>query len=202
MPAEGLSSNRGAGGLLAKRGMRILALAYRRLKTQDEIRECIEHRVEAEKDLVYAGMVAFTCRVRKDTHDIVRTLRKGAHDVAMATGDALATAVHVAKEVGITTEGKRGVLVLNVDDVAQPTRAFWVDYDTGATLEGEVTPENIGEYHRQYDLGTNGDALNAALSLHPRLDQHLEKVSCFKYSTGTDRKYAAAGGLIAQLYCV
>jgi hypothetical protein len=98
----------------------------------------------------------------------------------MATGDALATAVHVAKEVGITTEGKRGVLVLNVDDVTHPTRAFWVDYDTGATIEGEVTPENIGEYHRQYDLSTNGDALSAALSLHPRLDHHLEKVSCLE----------------------
>src|SRR3546814_4428 len=71
LPSEGLSSNLGAGGLLAKRGMRILALAYRRLKTQDEVRDCIEHRVHAEKDLIYAGMVAFTCRVRKDTHDII-----------------------------------------------------------------------------------------------------------------------------------
>ena len=176
LPSDGLSSGSGVGGLLAKRGMRILALAYRRLKSQDEVRECIEHRVNAEKDLVYAGMVAFTCRVRKDSHDIVRTLRKGAHTVAMATGDALATAVHVAKEVGITTEGK-AVLELQVDDLVSPTSAFWVNYDTGDQLANAVISEDtIASQFQQYDLCTTGDSLSAVLKLNPWLERHLEKV--------------------------
>lgn len=85
---------------LAKGGMRVLALAYKRPKSDAEGQECEESRAVAEQDLRFAGFVAFSCRVRKDTLKVVMQLREGAHGVAMVTGDAILTAVHVASEVG------------------------------------------------------------------------------------------------------
>lgn len=84
---------------LAKGGMRVLALAYKRPKSDKEGIDCEESRAMAEKDLCFAGFVAFSCRVRKDTKKVVHQLREGAHDVVMVTGDAILTAVHVAREV-------------------------------------------------------------------------------------------------------
>ena len=85
---------------LAKGGMRVLALAYKRPRSDAEGQECEESRAVAEQDLRFAGFVAFSCRVRKDTLKVVLQLREGAHGVAMVTGDAILTAVHVATEVG------------------------------------------------------------------------------------------------------
>lgn len=84
---------------LAKGGMRVLALAYKRPRSDTEGAACEESRAVAEKDLCFAGFVAFSCRVRKDTRKVILQLREGAHDVAMVTGDAILTAVHVAIEV-------------------------------------------------------------------------------------------------------
>ena len=41
--------------------------------------------------------------MRKDTADVVGQLREGGHSVIMVTGDALLTAVHVAKEVSYSS---------------------------------------------------------------------------------------------------
>lgn len=84
---------------LAKGGMRVLALAYKRLRSDAEGEACEESRARAEENLCFAGFVAFSCRVRKDTRSVVIQLREGAHSVAMVTGDAILTALHVANEV-------------------------------------------------------------------------------------------------------
>lgn len=98
---------------LAKGGMRVLALAYKRLRSDAEGQECEESRAAAEQALCFAGFVAFSCRVRKDTRKVVLQLREGAHSVAMVTGDAILTAVHVANEVSRNEIGQdRGRLTV------------------------------------------------------------------------------------------
>ena len=67
-----------------------------------QVRAASHDRAVAESQLRFAGFVAFTCRVRRDSADVVQQLREGGHAVAMVTGDALLTALHVAKEVGIS----------------------------------------------------------------------------------------------------
>lgn len=79
----------------------MLALAYKPLRSDEAAaRACEESRATAEDGLLFAGFVAFSCRVRKDTRAVVLQLREGAHGVAMVTGDAILTALHVANEVG------------------------------------------------------------------------------------------------------
>lgn len=86
---------------LAKQGFRVIALASKVLASSDEVAKATESRSACEKNLSFAGFISFTCMVRKDTADVLRRLKEGGMTVAMVTGDALLTAIHVAKEVDI-----------------------------------------------------------------------------------------------------
>lgn len=83
---------------LAKEGYRVIALAF---KSLGSVAEASESRAVCEADLEFAGFIAFTCMVRKDTADVLRRLKQGGMSIAMITGDALLTGIHVAKEVAI-----------------------------------------------------------------------------------------------------
>lgn len=86
---------------LSKSGYRVIALAYKTLRTSSEIEAAKDARAQCEEEVVFAGFIAFTCRVRKDTKMVLKRLKQGGMSIAMVTGDALLTAAHVAKEVAI-----------------------------------------------------------------------------------------------------
>ena len=86
---------------LSKEGYRVIALAYKVLHGPDEIEQAKETRTNCEEHIIFAGFIAFTCRVRKDTRSVLKKLKEGGMSVTMVTGDALLTAAHVAKEVAI-----------------------------------------------------------------------------------------------------
>jgi cation-transporting ATPase 13A1 len=86
---------------LSKQGYRVIALAYKNLSSIEETESAKDSRTNCEANLVFAGFIAFTCRVRKDTAMVLKRLKEGGMSIAMVTGDALLTAVHVAKEVAI-----------------------------------------------------------------------------------------------------
>lgn len=94
--------------LLAKRGYRVIALGYKRLSRHEDVEDAKDKRATCEKGIAFAGFIAFTCRVRKDTKRVLARLMEGGMSVAMVTGDALLTAAHVAKEVGICSGGSEG----------------------------------------------------------------------------------------------
>eukprot|EP00980_Cylindrotheca_fusiformis_P025323 scaffold13478_cov132-Cylindrotheca_fusiformis.AAC.16 len=86
---------------LSKEGYRVIALGYKVLSSGSEVEKARESRSQCECDMQFAGFIAFTCRVRKDTAEVLMRLTEGGLSIAMVTGDALLTAVHVAKEVNI-----------------------------------------------------------------------------------------------------
>lgn len=86
---------------LSKEGYRVISLAYKELRSNEEVRSARESRSKCEVDAKFAGFIAFTCRVRKDTAAVLARLQEGGMSIAMVTGDALLTAIHVAKEVNI-----------------------------------------------------------------------------------------------------
>lgn len=86
---------------LSKEGYRVIALAYKPLGSAQDVEGARESRAVCEVDAKFAGFIAFTCRVRKDTAAVLTRLKEGGMSIAMVTGDALLTAVHVAKEVKI-----------------------------------------------------------------------------------------------------
>eukprot|EP00978_Attheya_sp_CCMP212_P018182 scaffold49450_cov41-Attheya_sp.AAC.1 len=109
---------------LSKRGYRVIALAYKTLSVETA-ESAKETRAVCEENVNFAGFIAFTCRVRKDTRDVLRRLKEGGLTVAMVTGDALLTAAHVAKEVDIcdpTTPSDP--LELGIEEKNEELKAF------------------------------------------------------------------------------
>jgi len=100
-----------AANFLSRRGYRVIALAYKPLSSSSDIEASKDTRSVCEENLTFAGFVTFTCRVRRDTKMVLSKLKEGGMSVAMITGDALLTAIHVAKEVNICDSG-------NIDDEA------------------------------------------------------------------------------------
>ena len=161
---------------LAKRGMRVIALGYRRLSSGVEIKQCCESRNEAENQLRFVGFIAFTCRVRKDTTECVQNLLCGGMSVIMATGDAMLTAIHVAQEVGITVPDKKGILIL---EHSEDDGFYWVDYDTGEASDEKFIPSEVSTLAKNHDLCVTGSVLVRARAAHEALNSQMESFSVF-----------------------
>jgi manganese-transporting P-type ATPase len=162
-------------GNLAKRGMRVIALGIRRLSSSQEIKQCCESRSFTEDSLRFAGFIAFTCRVRKDTAECVQNLLYGGMSVIMATGDAMLTAIHVAQEVGITVPTKKGILILEQTD----DEFFWTDYESGGKSAIKFSRNDISVLSREYDLCVTGAVLMQARAAHPALAAQMEAFAVF-----------------------
>jgi len=156
---------------LAEQGMRVLALAWRPLNETEEqqARQAAAGakpppREEIERGLELVGLVAFSCLVRRDSAEVVKELRASSHAVAMATGDAALTALHVARDVGITAGVAEKELILRISDTGTLT---WVP--ARAALEKlreplRFSPASVRELSRDgYDLCVTGSGLRAAV---------------------------------------
>jgi cation-transporting ATPase 13A1 len=126
---------------MAENGMRVLALAYRPLEGEESDTAAAAaaagrgvEREGLEQGMVFAGFLAFSCKVRKDTAMVVSELQGGSHRVIMATGDAALTALYVAMKVGIT-------------DKEDPSKALLLD-----------PTANVWEQMRHKDADKNNDA--------------------------------------------
>lgn len=145
--------------VLARGGMRVLALAHKALSTDFTASQASKvTRAEAESDLTFAGFVCFECPLRIDSRKIVRMLRKASHMVIMITGDATLTAAHVATQVGMAT---RSLLILDKSEV-NPGTLEWFSASSGRRKK-RFAPEKIEELSSEFDLCVAGPALEMAL---------------------------------------
>lgn len=83
---------------MARRGLRILAIAERRARSH---RDLDDDRVS---DLVFLGFLGFADPVRPAAADAIRGLREAGVDAVMITGDHPSTAEGIAAELGLLTE--------------------------------------------------------------------------------------------------
>jgi cation-transporting ATPase 13A1 len=98
------------------RGRRVLAMAY---GDAGELRDIQKlkglGRDYFERSLVFAGFLVLDCPLKSDSRTVITELRRSGHAVVMCTGDALLTAVEVARQVSIV---KKKHVVYNI----QPLR--------------------------------------------------------------------------------
>jgi Ca2+-transporting ATPase len=86
---------------LAGQGMRVLGIGYRRLDANGA-----QPKGEAlEQDLTLVGMVGIIDPARPEAAEAVGTCRDAGIRPVMITGDHPLTAAHIARELGILTEG-------------------------------------------------------------------------------------------------
>eukprot|EP00124_Ichthyophonus_hoferi_P005598 Ihof_evm1s855 gene=Ihof_evmTU1s855 len=159
---------------LAKKGFRIIALAYKKVPASQRI-VVINNRNVAEKDLSFAGFIAFNCKNRADSRRVVRDLRESAHDVIMITGDAILTAAHVAWETSIVREDKEKVLILTVDDDGS---LYWSRFSDDKRLL-EFDTKDMEELSKGYDMCVSGEGLEAALEKDIEIKKYLHLFSVY-----------------------
>mmetsp|Transcript_10376 Transcript_10376/g.34080 ORF Transcript_10376/g.34080 Transcript_10376/m.34080 type:complete len:1431 (-) Transcript_10376:1171-5463(-) len=182
---------------LAEKGMRVLALAQRPLlESEADLarpgRGASERltRDAVEKNLEFVGFAAFSCLVRRDTPQIISQLLKGSHFVAMATGDAPLTALHVSAEVGITTRSPEDSLMLQ--EIGE-TGLEWVSGrcdDSGNPFRKQpyAGPGSIQALAKTKDLCVTGSALRLAVSLDPAVWKEMEHIKVFARMAPEDKE--------------
>ncbi|KAI9486735.1 MAG: potassium/sodium efflux P-type ATPase [Benjaminiella poitrasii] len=107
---------------LAKGGLRVLSLATRRVSTKGKTEGAISFdtfsREEIEQDMVFLGLVGIYDPPRAESKSAVEKCHKAGITVHMLTGDHIATATAIAREVSIIpAEG-------NVDHLVMSAQAF------------------------------------------------------------------------------
>ncbi len=83
---------------MAKRGIRVLGLAYRLLDADE-----LDQPQRYEQELVYLGMACMLDPVRPEAVESVRLCKEAGIRPIMITGDHPLTALAIAKELGLTT---------------------------------------------------------------------------------------------------
>lgn len=109
---------------LSRKGLRILCLAYKQLPNPTAtLHPTNLSREVLESHLHFAGFVAFECKIRGDSAAVVGALRQSDHRVAMLTGDAILTSLHVARKVGIASQAVGATLKAAA---SAPGSAHWI----------------------------------------------------------------------------
>ena len=84
--------------MYTEKGLRVLALAYRRLEDSSYINVSKMKREQVEQKLEFLGLIMFTNQLKKQTIPTIDTLHKARIKTIMATGDNPLTSISVAKQ--------------------------------------------------------------------------------------------------------
>jgi Ca2+-transporting ATPase len=153
------ASLRQACALLAADGLRVLAIAERRLPRADE--------PEVETDLTFLGLVGLQDPPRPEARDAVARCRRAGIRIVMITGDHRDTAAAIARELGILGSGDEileGRELQAVDDEALASRVDRV------AVYARVSPEHKLRIVRAWKargvvVAMTGDGVNDAPAL-------------------------------------
>lgn len=162
LPVEGAAE---ALDRLAQRGLRVLAIAVRRLATGEELPSSAD---AAEQRLTLLGLVALEDPPRSGVKDVLRRCRRAGIRVAMVTGDHPETAGAIAREIGLSLSGEASVVLGGElpDDLDRLGEML----DRDGLVIARVTPENklrIAQAlrNRGHVVAMTGDGVNDAPAL-------------------------------------
>ncbi|KAI8335704.1 potassium/sodium efflux P-type ATPase [Chlamydoabsidia padenii] len=86
---------------LASGGLRVLSLAMRKMKTDGQVSSDTFTREHIEQDMIFLGLVGIYDPPREESRQAVESCHQAGITVHMLTGDHIATATAIAREVGI-----------------------------------------------------------------------------------------------------
>jgi len=160
---------------LTRRGMRIIALACKKINTENLSLAEISKlpRSFAESDLQFIGFIAFRCLVRKDSKDVLMQLKNSSHQLMMITGDAVLTASYVADEVGIVETDR--VLVLENKEGTE--ELYWSKDKKTFPYTGY---QDFNKLSEKYDICVSGKSLTLAIKSEPnQIFTFIHKIKIF-----------------------
>ena len=169
---------------MSSSALRVLAVAYKRI---DEIPEKLTSE-ELESGLTFMGLVGMIDPPRPEARDAVAICREAGIKPIMITGDHVATASAIARELGILLEGDRAITGVELDRMT--------DEELDGVLEtisvyARVSPENkiriVKAWQRKDQVvSMTGDGVNDAPALK------AADIGCAMGITGTDVAKGAA----------
>jgi Mg2+-importing ATPase len=145
---------------LSQLGYRVLAIAYRRVKTQKS------YSAEDEKDLTLHGFLVFTDPPKKDSHQAVTRLNEMGVDVKILTGDNELVARKICDELNVP--------VKKVVCGSELMEMSWTEVKEAVeqtTIFARITPEQKLDIIKalkanKHVVGYMGDGVNDAPALY------------------------------------
>lgn len=131
----------------ARRGARIIAMAYRQMQALDVETVRSLKREDVEHGLTFAGFLVFECPLKPDSKEVIAQLQESSHTTVMITGDAALTACEVARRLHIV---EKPVLILEHDTT-------WVSLDEETSIPYDLS--KLKQLAETYDLCLAGSAL-------------------------------------------
>ena len=102
---------------MASRALRVLAAAQRNWESLPEKRE----PADLECDLCYLGLAGMIDPVRPEVKDAIVSCRSAGIRPIMITGDHIDTAIAIARELGILSDGMRAITGTELDEMDDET---------------------------------------------------------------------------------
>ena len=147
--------------LLANAALRVLGLAYLDLAEDSP-------ELDFSKGLGFVGLVAMSDPLRPEAAIAIATCRKAGIRTVMITGDQVATATGIARQLGLDTDLKgRSAPTVHGRDLAKLDDAGWARAVQNATVFARVSPEQklriVEALQRQgHIVAMTGDGVNDA----------------------------------------
>ena len=123
--------------LMAARGLRVIAVARRRLGGAPEAWQSAP-ATELETGMELLGLIGLQDPPRPDVGDVIRTARQAGLRVAMITGDHPATAAAIARQIGLTGTTE---VVLEGADLPADDQILGALLDRDGVVVSRVSPE-------------------------------------------------------------
>lgn len=167
---------------LASKALRVLAVAYKKM---DHLSRSDR---ELEKDLIFCGFICMMDPPREDVKEAVQTCKTAGIKTVMITGDHLATAEAIAREIGILEPGDRSMTGAELDRMDQATlEAHIYDYAVYARVSPEHKARIVKAFQSHGEVvAMTGDGVNDAPALK------VADIGCAMGMTGTDVAKGAA----------
>lgn len=174
---------------MSRQGMRVLALAMRTVAPAEEKltdRELThKSRSWAEDKLTFVGFAAFRCLVRKDSKEVLSQLKNSSHLITMITGDAVLTAIHVAKEVDIIIRPALVLTMKSGDDTVEKDSEndlFWASSEDDTIIEAYKS-DRVPKLAASYDLCVIGKSLLKTMDFDENIWTMLHHLRVFARMT-------------------
>ena len=147
----------------ANKALRVIAVAY---KKYDAMPEVLSEEA-LEKDLTFLGLVGMIDPPRPESQEAVCRAKEAGIKTVMITGDHVATAAAIAKEIGIMEEGDRAVTGV---ELAEMSDKELFEQVRGISVYARVSPEDKMRIVQAWSahnevIAMTGDGVNDAPAL-------------------------------------
>ncbi|MBR5539670.1 MAG: calcium-translocating P-type ATPase, PMCA-type [Clostridia bacterium] len=148
---------------MADRALRVLAAAMR---TYDEAPASYEPEA-LEEDLCFVGLTGMIDPVRPEVKDAIAECNSAGIRAIMITGDHIDTAVAIAKELGILTEGRRAITGSELSEMSDEEFAkVFMEIGVYARVQPEHKTRIVNAWRGAgYVTAMTGDGVNDAPSI-------------------------------------